>query len=508
MDPVEKNPLLGAEDLPQSAISPTVSTSYQNPSLHPVLPDISSDVVDGVIQARGHSQYQYMEDPFLGDKDEDEIKIKIYPSRFWILLVFSVLAWFQCVQWNTWGPLSESVNAAFPGWGSETVAMMANWGTITFVLFVTPMCWLMNTKGLRIGVLCCGILVAGGTVLRVISILTNSTTFFTSMCHICAIMVGIAGTLLMAAPPMIAAVWFPPNERTTATAVSQVLNQLGSAGSYLEPLLVRSPSNSTTSEEIRSDIHRLMYIYAGVAVAILVTILVYFPALPPTPPSITSSIERLNFNSSLKSMLRNWDLLLVTLSYSLCIGIPAAWASVLNFSLHDLGMHQNDAMLVGLLSLTLSGVAGLLSGRLTDMVYGHVKISLIVILIADICCLYWFFLLTWGSITVTKLQICVSVVGGFTFSFAAVPLFFELAVENAYPCSEVIVGGLITASNNLVGLLFLLIFFIPNIGYQWVTYLLLGTTAAAFIPLLLVEEDYSRSKIDRHNLLQTSYQPI
>ncbi|KAG7159324.1 Solute carrier family 49 member 4-like 4, partial [Homarus americanus] len=175
----EKNPLLGAEDLPQSAISPTVSTSYQNPSLHPVLPDISSDVVDGVIQARGHSQYQYMEDPFLGDKDEDEIKIKIYPSRFWILLVFSVLAWFQCVQWNTWGPLSESVNAAFPGWGSETVAMMANWGTITFVLFVTPMCWLMNTKGLRIGVLCCGILVAGGTVLRVISILTNSTTFFT-----------------------------------------------------------------------------------------------------------------------------------------------------------------------------------------------------------------------------------------------------------------------------------------------------------------------------------------
>ena len=44
------------------------------------------------------------------------------------------------------------------------------------------------------------------------------------MCHVCAILVGIAGTLVMAAPPMVAAVWvFPPREGTTATGVLPLL---------------------------------------------------------------------------------------------------------------------------------------------------------------------------------------------------------------------------------------------------------------------------------------------
>ncbi|XP_069953629.1 solute carrier family 49 member 4 homolog isoform X1 [Cherax quadricarinatus] len=491
-----------------SPIAPTVPPSYQNSTPQTHSPVDSHDLVDGIIPANGWSYYPDTEDPFSEVLVDKEVKTATYLSRFWILFVFSILAWFQCVQWNTWGPLSESVNAAFPGWGSETVAMMANWGTITFVAFVTPMCWLMNKKGLRVGVLCCAFLVACGTVVRIIPFATTSAKFFTVMCHICAIMVGIAGTLVMAAPPLIAAVWFPPRERTTATVISQAFNQLGSAGSYLEPLLVRSPSNSTTSDEIRSDIKRLMFIYAGVGVAILAAILVYFPTVPPTPPSITSSVERLNFKSSIRKMLRNRDLMLVTLSYGLCVGMPSAWMSVLNYSLHDLGMHQGEAAWVGVTSVLASGLSGLLSGRVTDLVYGHVKLSLIVTLTGNLTCFYWFFLLTWGSITVTKWQIYISLVGGLSFNFASVPLFFELAVESAYPCSEVIVGGLLTATNNFIGLLFLFIFFIPNIGYEWMTYLLLGVSAATFVPLHFVQEDYFRSNIDRHALLQSSYQPI
>lgn len=33
----------------------------------------------------------------------------------------------------------------------------------------------------------------------------------------CAVLVGLAGTVFISAPPMLAAVWFPPTERTTAT---------------------------------------------------------------------------------------------------------------------------------------------------------------------------------------------------------------------------------------------------------------------------------------------------
>jgi hypothetical protein len=33
---------------------------------------------------------------------------------------------------------------------------------------------------------------------------------------------GIAGITIMAAPPLISSLWFPPDERTTATAINQV----------------------------------------------------------------------------------------------------------------------------------------------------------------------------------------------------------------------------------------------------------------------------------------------
>jgi FLVCR family MFS transporter len=37
---------------------------------------------------------------------------------------------------------------------------------------------------------------------------------------------GIAGITIMAAPPLISSLWFPPDERTTATAINQV-NEAG-----------------------------------------------------------------------------------------------------------------------------------------------------------------------------------------------------------------------------------------------------------------------------------------
>nr|XP_045583952.1 solute carrier family 49 member 4 homolog [Procambarus clarkii] len=228
----------------------------------------------------------------------------VYLRRFWILGIFSFLSLFQSLQWCLWGPLSESVNAAFEGWGSGTVAMMSNWASITYVLCVAPLCWLMSTRGLRVGVVTCVVLVATGGIIRIISFTTDSDEFFTVTCHIAAVLNGIAGPLIMSTPPMIAAEWFPPKERTTAMAACQLMTGLGMAGSYLEALVVRAPTTGVTSSQIKSDIRKLLYFYAGVGVALLIAILVYFPKKPPTPPSITSSVERLNFKISLRKLIR------------------------------------------------------------------------------------------------------------------------------------------------------------------------------------------------------------
>lgn len=44
---------------------------------------------------------------------------------------------------------------------------------------------------------------------------------------------GLAGPIAMGAPPALSAEWFPPEQRTTATAIASVTNTLGLAVSFL-----------------------------------------------------------------------------------------------------------------------------------------------------------------------------------------------------------------------------------------------------------------------------------
>ena len=99
------------------------------------------------------------------------------------------------------------------------------------------------------------------------------------MCHICAITNGIAGIVVFSAPSAVSSAWFPPNERTTATGIALVFNNLGNAASFLAaPSIVPDPkqcnktwtdSNITVdcpilepgqSEFIKNRISYLMYL--------------------------------------------------------------------------------------------------------------------------------------------------------------------------------------------------------------------------------------------------------
>ena len=72
---------------------------------------------------------------------------------------------------------------------------------------------------------------------------------FEILCHICSILNGICGVTVMAAPPAISAAWFAPTERTTATSINQVFNNLGNAVSFiLGPYLVPGGDYQNTTK--------------------------------------------------------------------------------------------------------------------------------------------------------------------------------------------------------------------------------------------------------------------
>ncbi|XP_063846671.1 solute carrier family 49 member 4 homolog isoform X2 [Scylla paramamosain] len=394
-------------------------------------------------------QYLYAENRRT-EYEHRDVVIKTYKSRFWILFLAAFLCWIHTLQWSMWGPISESMNAAFPGWDPSTVALMVNWGTIMYMLCVVPLCWGMQRYGLRAGVLTSATFMAIGTGIRCF---TRQTPTFTILAHICAILVGGASALALTTPMVIANDWFPQSERTTATG-------------------------------------------AIMSAVLLLAFLVYYPSKPPKPPSLSSTTERVEFIPGLASVIRNKKLLLMVAIYGIFVGPPIAWTTVLNFSVLPLGFHQDKAMWMGVTAVIVSGLAPIVAGRFNDLLQGHIKTLLITLMLGTTAFSYWFLLLSYGILEVTEWQVYVSVIGICACNYAAMPLFFEVAVDIAFPISDILVMGVMTAADCLASTIFLTAYSIPNAGYQWITYTLTFTSGIGIIPLLFLKFDSTRALID------------
>lgn len=71
---------------------------------------------------------------------------RVYHRRWYILVVFSLIAGLQGCVWNTWGPITGSAEAVY-GWTDGTIALLENWGPITYILSFVLFSWLMDVKG-------------------------------------------------------------------------------------------------------------------------------------------------------------------------------------------------------------------------------------------------------------------------------------------------------------------------------------------------------------------------
>ena len=71
---------------------------------------------------------------------------KLYKRRWYMLFVFSMIAFVQGGIWNTWGPIAASSEEAF-GWSDADIALFANWGPIAYLIATFPFAWIIDVKG-------------------------------------------------------------------------------------------------------------------------------------------------------------------------------------------------------------------------------------------------------------------------------------------------------------------------------------------------------------------------
>ena len=375
----------------------------------------------------------------------------------------------QYLVWNTFGPIVSSIQYAFE-WSDSTLAMMPNWGTITLVLGVFPMCWLLEQKGLKFSIVTASLLVAIGAVLRGI---TQEEYLFKVLSHLGSISNGIAGITVMSVPPALSATWFPPGERTLATFFGQVATQLGTGLSFaLGPWLVPGKNLTDNVNEVKGQIYRYLWIEAGAAIGLFLLILLYFPKQPPSPPSASASLPRTDFQEGIKGLIKNKNALLCTVAYGLSGGTFLAWQSVMTLNFQSVGISDKESGRIGLVICAASFISGGIFAYGTDHLKKHMKTTLIILLMLEALSFFWLTLIISQVIAYSSWQLWVSSVAGSAFTFSLAPLFFEYTVELTYPAPEGLVGGLLAGFYNLVGTIFLSLFFAQNIGHLWVNYAL------------------------------------
>merc|ERR1719335_500868 len=85
----------------------------------------------------------------------------------------------------------------------------------------------------------------------------------------------------MGAVTLLAVVWFPESERTTATAIAQAANGIGSTIGFLNPVLLAPTA---------ADIPKIFYVGLTVSILTLCCFALDVPARPRQPPSAAAAL--------------------------------------------------------------------------------------------------------------------------------------------------------------------------------------------------------------------------
>jgi hypothetical protein len=265
------------------------------------------------------------------------ISYKLYPQRFYVLIVFSLLSFNQSMIWITFSPIASSAESYFK-FNEATIDLLLNWGPIAFIpcLALTYML-LTRQNGLRRCVMLLALIDFIATVIRVIpSVVTspsspNFSVICISLMHTGQILNAICGPLSATPVSQLSCLWFAPNERTRATTVAVLSHKLGLAVAFLmSPAIVSSPEY----------IPRLLYVHLGLAFVACVLALLYFPTQPPTAPSaaaellMSHSMNEQSANSWGTPLKNIWQCLcmpsfvLLSIAGGLIVGTLGAWTGL------------------------------------------------------------------------------------------------------------------------------------------------------------------------------------
>ncbi|KOX80776.1 putative MFS-type transporter C09D4.1 [Melipona quadrifasciata] len=365
------------------------------------------------------------------------IETKVYKRRWLVLMIFVLYSASNAMQWIQYSIIANIIMVYY-NVSSFSVDMTSMIYMITYIPFIFPASYLLDRfmfrnateKGLRFAALAGAIGTTLGSWIKVFSVSPDRfwITFLGQS------LVALSQTFILSVPARLAAVWFGPDQVSSACSIGVFGNQrnnvlrrfqLGIAIGFLfPPMLVE---NSENINVIGQGLHVMFYIVAAFTTIILVLILLFFKSEPPLPPSPAQAVQREaesteSFFVSVKKLVTNY--------------------------------HEKDAGRIGLTIVCAGMLGSVVCGIVLDKTHKFKETTLGVYLLSFFGMIIFTFTLDSSQIYV--IYMTAGMLGFFMTGY--LPVGFEFAAELTYPEPEGTSAGLLNAVCQVFGIVFTIVY--------------------------------------------------
>jgi MFS family permease len=360
-----------------------------------------------------------------------ESDFQVYRYRWIVLAVFMLAATTNQLLWITFAPITRQA-AAFYGVTDLDVGLLSMSFMIVYIVVSIPASWVIDTYGLRTGV---GI---GAALTGVFGLARGLTAHSYSLVLISQIGIAVGQPFIVNAVTTVAARWFPPRERATASG-------LGSLSIYLGILLGLALTPSLTA---RHRMGGMLLIYGASAVGAAALFFALARERPPTPPCPPGMEARSLVLDGFKQIFRHRSFLLLLVIFFVGLGAFNAVTTWVEEIVGPRGFGSEQAGFIGA-AMVVGGVLGaVVLPALSDR-FRRRKPFLVVAIAGATLGLAG---ITWAQSY--AMLLAASLVLGF-FLLSAGPIGFQYGAEITYPIPEGTSNGLLLLAGQISGILFI-----------------------------------------------------
>ncbi|KPA76308.1 hypothetical protein ABB37_08029 [Leptomonas pyrrhocoris] len=432
-------------------MEPKVRGAEAGPSYHEVFQYVDSTTTEQPMNLQGLSASEpypsTREEMFLSDalpevaalEERVTTPIRTTPYRYLIIVLFAVFGFINQVQYVAFATIIRETEEYF-NVGALAVNVLSLLIPIVYVIGVVPGCYVYNRVGLRYGMIIGAGTNAVAAVLKLIAVWAPKYPLLV----VAQVFVAFGQILYLSLPTLIAGIWFAPNERTVATAVASLMGFAGMAvGMFYSPHVVSLPDENTPKEWAG-----LMGSQFGLSILVFVLIAIFARDKPEHRPSLTSTEDyKLPLARFLKTQLRDWNFLLLCVSFGLIVGFLTALAGVLAQALEPYGIDEDTSGILafsGILGGAVNcGVIGFFVDRTHCYKYTAISLAAVTTAIVTVATVM-IKTVTNSDALAIALYIIIPLLEFVVLPL--VPVVMELAVEVAYPCPETVPSTLVLIS--------------------------------------------------------------